>query len=83
MKSISVGELRQNPVAMIADLEAGEHYALTRHNRRIGTIVTVISSAMLIPRKSSGPAHTRTIARHDRTTAATVDELLDEEEGPW
>lgn len=83
MKSISVGELRQNPAPMIADLESGEPYALTRHNRRIGTIVPAVSSATLIPRKSSKPARTRFIARHDLTTAATIDELLDDEKGSW
>jgi antitoxin StbD len=83
MKSISVGELRQNPAAMIADLEGGEPYALTRHNRRIGTIIPVVSSATLIPRKSNGPANTRAIARHELTTAATVDELLDDDKGSW
>ncbi|CCK59279.1 Conserved protein of unknown function [Mycobacterium canettii CIPT 140070010] len=83
MKSISVGELRQNPAPMIADLEGGEPYALTRHNHRIGTIVPAVSSATLIPRKASGPAQTRTIARHDLTTASTLDELLNEEKGPW
>lgn len=83
MKSISVGELRQNPAPMIADLEGGESYALTRHHRRIGTIVPAVSSAKLIPRKSSGPARTSTIARHELTTAATIDELLDDDKGPW
>lgn len=68
---------------MIADLEAGEPYALTRHNRRIGTILPAVSSAALIPRKASGSARTRTIARHDLTTASTIDELLDEEKGLW
>lgn len=52
MKSISVGELRQNPAPMIADLEWGEPYALTRHNHRIGTIIPAVSSATLIPRKA-------------------------------
>ena len=83
MKSISVGELRQNPASMIADLEEGEPYTLTRHNRRIGTIVPAVSSAALIPRKASGPARTGTIARHDLTTASTIDELLNEEKGLW
>jgi antitoxin (DNA-binding transcriptional repressor) of toxin-antitoxin stability system len=83
MKSISVGELRQNPAPMIADLEEGEPYALTRHNRRIGTIIPAVSSATLIPRKASGRARTRKIARHDLTTASTIDELLNEEKGPW
>lgn len=83
MKSISVGELRQNPAPMIADLEAGEPYALTRHNHLIGTILPAVSSATLIPRKANGPARTRTIARHELTTASTIDELLDEEKGLW
>jgi antitoxin (DNA-binding transcriptional repressor) of toxin-antitoxin stability system len=83
MKSISVGELRQNPAPMIAGLEGGEPYALTRHNRRIGTILPAVSSAALIPRKASGPARTHTIARHDLTTASTIDELLNEEKGLW
>jgi antitoxin StbD len=68
---------------MIADLEGGEPYALTRHNHRIGTIIPAASSATLIPRKASGPAHTRTIGRHDLTTASTIDELLNEEKGAW
>jgi len=83
VKSISIGELRQNPASMIADLEGGEPYVLTRHNRRIGTILPTVSSAALIPRKASGPARTCTIARHELTTASTVDELLDEEKGQW
>ena len=83
MKSISVGELRQNPASMIADLDRGEPYVLTRHNRRIGTIVPVVSSAALLPRKASGPARTCAIARHDLTTASTIDELLHDEKGLW
>lgn len=83
MKSISVGELRQNPAPMIADLEDGEPYALTRHNRRIGTIVPAVSSASLIPRKANGPARTRAITRHDLTSASTIDDLLDDEKGTW
>ncbi len=67
---------------MIADLEEGEAYALTRHNRRIGTIVPAAPSAVLIPRKRSGPARTGTIARHDLTTASDFDELLNDEKGP-
>ncbi|CAN5414299.1 hypothetical protein BH11ACT6_BH11ACT6_09380 [soil metagenome] len=83
MKSISVGELRQNPAHMIADLEGGEPYELTRHNRRIGTIVPAVSSAALISRKATGPARTSEIPRHHLTTAATIDELLEDEKGQW
>lgn len=83
MKSISVGELRQNPAAMISDLEGGESYALTRHNHRIGTIVPTASSAVLIPRKATGPARTRDIPRHELTSASTIEQLLDDEKGSW
>ena len=83
MKSISVGELRQNPAPMIADLAGGEPYELTRHNHRIGTIIPAVSSATLIPRRATGPADTSAIMRHDLTTAANIDELLDDEKGPW
>ena len=33
MKTITVGELRQNPTAMLADVEAGEVYRVTRYHR--------------------------------------------------
>ncbi|WP_079074155.1 hypothetical protein [Mycobacterium tuberculosis] len=52
MKSISVGELRQNPAPMIADLEGGAPPPPPRHNHRIGTIIPAVSSATLIPRKA-------------------------------
>ncbi len=68
---------------MIADLEGGESYALTRHHRRIGTIVPAVSSAKLIPpeieRASSNQHHRPTRTHH----AATIDELLDDDKGPW
>lgn len=83
MKSISVGELRQNPAPMIADLESGESYELTRHNRRIGTIVPAVPSSTVIARKMTGPANTSAIRRHDLTTAATINELIEDEKGSW
>ena len=33
MKMITVGQLRQNPTSMLADVEAGETYQITRHNQ--------------------------------------------------
>ena len=39
MKTITVGELRQNPTAALADVERGDVYSITRHNREIGRIV--------------------------------------------
>ncbi|MBU3064188.1 type II toxin-antitoxin system prevent-host-death family antitoxin [Nocardia sp. NEAU-G5] len=84
MKSISVGELRQNPAEMIADVEAGEVYELTKHSQRVGFIVPATSSAHIIaPRKGTGGARTRRIARHELRSAATIDELLESEKGEW
>ncbi len=83
MKSISVGELRQNPSEMIADVESGEVYELTRHNHRVGYIVPASSSARIIPRKLAGPARTSELPRRELRTASTIDELLESEKGEW
>ncbi|MFT4164732.1 MAG: hypothetical protein QM650_05775 [Microlunatus sp.] len=81
MKTITVGELRQNPSAMIADVEAGEVYELTRLQRRVGYIVPAASSAAIAPRRVPGPANTRSIPRHTLLSAASIEELLAEERG--
>ena len=83
MKSISVGELRQNPTAMIDDLERGEPYALTRHHRTVGTIVPAGSSTSIIPRRRTGAASTSRIVRHELRTASSIDELIDDHKGDW
>lgn len=84
MKTISVGELRQNPAEMVADVEAGEVYELTKHNRRVGFIVPSMSSTRIIaPRAAGRGARTRDIARHQLRSAATIDELLESEKGDW
>lgn len=83
MKTVSVGELRQNPTAMIDDLEQGEPYTLTRHSRPVGTIIPVASSTTIIAPKRGGPADTSSIARHELRTAGSVDELLEDEKGEW
>lgn len=38
-KVITVGQLRQNPAAMIHDVEDGEEYVLTDRGRRVARIV--------------------------------------------
>lgn len=83
MKSISVGELRQNPSTMVADVESGEVYELTKHNQRIGFIVPQVPSAQIVPPRRAGGAHTSAIVRHELRSAATIDELLESEKGDW
>ena len=79
MKSISVGELRQNPAAMVADIESGEVYELTKHQHRIGFIVPAVSSATITARRSDQPARTRELPRHELRSAVSIDALLTEE----
>ena len=49
MKTITVGQLRQNPTTMLAEVEAGETYSVTRHSREIARIVPVIDRAPDVP----------------------------------
>lgn len=39
MKTISVGELRQNPTRALGEVEHGDSYSVTRHNREIARLV--------------------------------------------
>lgn len=83
MKTISVGQLRQNPSAMLADVEAGATYRITRHNREVGRIVPPGSAAVLVPPKKAGPARTSRLPRMEVETADSLDALIDEVRGDW
>lgn len=83
MRSISVGELRQNPTRMLADIEAGEVYALTRHNREIAQIVPSASSSRMIPPRRTGRARTGDLPFVELPDDMTMDQLLDELKGEW
>lgn len=81
MKTISVGELRQNPTAALAEVEAGETYRITRHNREIGRIVPPTAGLVLTPPKRRGGTRLADLPRHEIRTAASIDELLADERG--
>ncbi len=83
MKTITVGQLRQNPTQMLADVEAGETYRVTRHNREIGRIMPAPSGPVLIPAKKPGPSRLAGLPRHELRTAESIDALLDEMRGDW
>lgn len=83
MKTVTVGQLRQNPTSVLADVEAGDIYAITRHRHVIGRIVPSGEATMFAPPKKTGPANTRSLDRIELTSAASIDELLDEEKGDW
>lgn len=79
MKTITVGQLRQNPTPMLADVEAGETYQVTRHNREIARIVPRAAGLELTPPKRRTGSHLADLPRHELRTAATIDQLLAEE----
>jgi len=54
VKSITVGELRQNPTAMLADVAAGETYRITRHDREVGRVVPPAPGVEIVPAKHRG-----------------------------
>jgi prevent-host-death family protein len=79
MKTITVGELRQNPTAMLAEVEAGEVYRVTRHHREIARIVPRSPEVELLPRKRRGGSQLAALPRHELRTASSIEELLSDE----
>ena len=79
MKTITVGQLRQNPTAMLVEVEAGEVYRITRHDREIARVVPRDPSVTLLPPKRVGGSHLVGLARHELRTATSIDELLADE----
>lgn len=79
MKSITVGQLRQNPTAMLADVEAGETYRVTRHDHEIARIVPLTAVLPLIEPKRRGGSRLADLPRHTLKSAASIDELLADE----
>lgn len=79
MKTITVGQLRQNPTVMLEEVEAGEVYRITRHNREIARIVPRDPSAVLLPPKRAGGSHLAALERQELRSAASIDELLSDE----
>ncbi|HRW17674.1 MAG TPA: type II toxin-antitoxin system prevent-host-death family antitoxin [Dermatophilaceae bacterium] len=79
MKTITVGQLRQNPTAMLAEVEGGATYRVTRHNREIARIVPRPHDVELIPPKRRSGSHLAALARHELRTAASIEDLLADE----
>lgn len=79
MKTITVGQLRQNPTTMLADVEAGATYRVTRHNREIARIVPRGLGLELQPPKRRGGSRLAALPRHELRTAQSIDELLADE----
>lgn len=83
MKTITVGELRQNPTAALDEVEKGGTYRITRHNREIGRIVPPGSAPGVLPPKRRGTPNTAGIERVTLRSAESIDELIDSTKGEW
>lgn len=60
MKSITVGELRQNPTEAFAQVEAGETYVVTRHRHPVARLVPYVPDPVtIIPPRNNGPMRLR------------------------
>lgn len=79
MKTITVGQLRQNPTAMLAEVESGETYRITRHDQEIARIVPLAPRLALTPRKRTTGSRLAELPRHVLRTATSIDELLADE----
>ena len=64
---------------MLDDVEAGEVYRITRHDREIARIVPRDPSTSLLPRKQAGGSRLSQLERHELRTATSIDELLADE----
>jgi prevent-host-death family protein len=79
MKTITVGQLRQNPTEMLSDVEAGETYRITRHDHEIARVVPLAPALTLVPRRRAAGSRLSDLPRHELRTAASIDELLADE----
>ncbi len=79
MKTITVGQLRQNPTTMLADVEAGEIYQVTRHGREIARMVPRDHAVTLVPPRRRTGSHLSDLPRHELRTATSIDALLADE----
>ena len=82
MKSITVGQLRQNPTQMLAEVEAGETYRITRHDHEVGRIVPPTPGIATIPARHRGQVQLPDLPTSYRPrTVQELDELLDDLRG--
>lgn len=80
-KKISVGTLRQNPTAMLDDVESGATYSVTRHGKEVAQIVPPGSLYELIPPRKPGGANTLALPRIKPSGGIDLAQLLEETRG--
>ena len=83
MKTISVGELRQNPTQMLDDVASGETYVVTRHSREVARVVPAASSATVMPPRSTTSSRTAALSRVELPDGLKFDAFLEQLKGDW
>lgn len=84
VKTITVAELRQNPTAALADVEAGETYIVTRHRRPVARLVPVDAEPLVIvPAKNPGGSRLQDRPRMRRYSYEETEALLAEMKSDW
>lgn len=79
MKTITVGQRRQNPTDVLNSVESGETFAVTRYNREIARIVPSQHPLTLIPAKTKRGTRLASLPRHELRSADSIDKLLADE----
>ena len=83
MKTISVGELRQNPTQMLDDVAGGETYVVTRHNREVARVVPAVPSAAILPPRVTGSSRTVELKRVELPDGLDIEDFLQELKCDW
>jgi prevent-host-death family protein len=85
VKTISVGQLRQNPTEALAEVERGEVYAVTRHNREIAHLVPVRHTGGATPEQAMAIYRHSPLADDSWSTEVAADRAAIEAEdrGDW
>lgn len=76
MKTLSVGELRQNVTQMLDDVAAGETYVVTRQDRQVAFVTPATGSATVVPARSADGSNTRSLSRVALPDGQGVDAFL-------
>lgn len=83
MKTISVGDLRQNPTAALDAVEHGETYSVTRHRREIARLVPPPARRPVTPDDLSAMIARTPVDAEWATQIAIERTDLEDERNPW
>lgn len=83
MKTITVGQLRQNPTEALAEVERGEVYAVTRHNREIAHLVPVRRAGTATPEEAMAIYRRSPLTDDDWAAQLAADRAAEAPEREW